>query len=65
MFAIDCPHCGRVLLSTRAIRALRPSPLGLEVAYRCACGRTGEHLTGRRRVAVAAAMRDREPATGS
>ena len=48
MFSAECPNCGRVLLSTRAIRGLAQTPLGMEVVYHCACGHEGAHLTGRR-----------------
>lgn len=50
MFAVFCPgHGRRVLLSAHDIVALRHGPEGMEVHFRCTCGREGVWRTGGRR----------------
>jgi hypothetical protein len=47
VFAVECPrHGSRILLFTRNLKALRNTPLGIEVHYRCTCGYEGVWLTG-------------------
>lgn len=45
MFEEYCPaHQSRVLLSTSRIEALRNTPAGVVVAWRCWCGHRGESV---------------------
>ena len=47
MFSVDCPgHAARVLLGPEAIVALISGPHGMELHWRCTCGRTGVWRTG-------------------
>jgi len=55
MFAIYCPtHHSTVLLGPRRIEALRNTPEGVVIEWRCYCGTGGTHSFTRRRVAEAA-----------
>ena len=55
MFAIYCPtHQSTVLLGPRRIEALRNTPEGVVIEWRCYCGTGGTHSFARRRVAEAA-----------
>jgi hypothetical protein len=56
MFDDWCDHEGRrVLLFASNITGLRNTADGIEVAYRCHCGRPGTVLTGRRAAGRSAA----------
>jgi hypothetical protein len=46
-FAVDCPrHRTKVLLFTHDVTAVRTTPRGIEVHYRCFCGHEGVWLSG-------------------
>jgi hypothetical protein len=48
MFVTYCPrHQARVLLGTSAIEDLVNTPGGVVVRWRCHCGASGAHVTGR------------------
>lgn len=50
MFSVHCPrHGSEVLLSTRDIEGIDPTPTGIEVRWRCVCGHDGRTRTGRPR----------------
>jgi hypothetical protein len=54
MFSVHCPrHGSEVLLSTRDIEGIDPTPAGIEVRWRCVCGHHGRTRTGRPRPRVA------------
>jgi hypothetical protein len=48
MFEVFCPsHQARVLLSTGRIEAVRNTPRGVIVEWKCWCGHQGRSLDGR------------------
>jgi hypothetical protein len=47
MIDVHCPDCGRILIGSRQIVALRGGDAGIEVAYVCWCGRPGAELIRR------------------
>lgn len=52
MMAVYCDDLGkRVMLDLNALEAIDGSDGRLSLVYRCLCGRRGELLTGRERVA--------------
>jgi hypothetical protein len=62
MIDVHCPACGRVLIGSRQILALRAGEAGIEVAYVCWCGRPGAELVGRAAPAPSASGKESSPA---
>ena len=47
MIDVHCPDCGRTLIGSRQVVALRGGDAGIEMTYVCWCGRPGAELIRR------------------